>query len=453
MSFIEITKYCQIHYGEQVPIIREGYGITKGGPDTLEEIRIYRNNGDPKKGIPCHWHYIGFGLSDINDYIPLRERIARDHPHIVKKDKNKLNIFPPRKPGNPISGFGFELTFRLKCGSIEELQKDPPDQPITMLQGLALYIYKTKNEILVNDNITWIGSLYEKTPSINNFLLTIDPQLNRLETISGLVQFFQVVGIHNDELRAAREWNPPGVLGMMSNDAETGGPYFVTNMPRRSLFEIEPSYVSRLQQDIDREGSDLSAMNAYHRAEFARPSWFNQAEDAQNDTFDCMPETEQPNRTPSRMSTCTNRSNLDNLDKCKTEYWQCMYIQIDVETAKLLPVMLNGRLAHKRSFSIKGFCGESVIIFVTEGCPLLKTLVDVDIGEHPKARFATKSVLKYVYISDKLRVKMFEDTKNDFPRNIYAIDKEMKIPKLPKNYSWPDHGLHITVVNEETFDD
>lgn len=36
-----------------------------GGPDPLDFINIYRNNGDKKRGIPQHWHYVTCGLSDL----------------------------------------------------------------------------------------------------------------------------------------------------------------------------------------------------------------------------------------------------------------------------------------------------------------------------------------------------------------------------------------------------
>ena len=37
-----------------------------GGPDPLDYISMYSNPGDPSRGIPAHWHYITFGLSDLH---------------------------------------------------------------------------------------------------------------------------------------------------------------------------------------------------------------------------------------------------------------------------------------------------------------------------------------------------------------------------------------------------
>lgn len=35
------------------------------GPDPLDCISMYANNGNMRLGIPPHWHYISYGLSDL----------------------------------------------------------------------------------------------------------------------------------------------------------------------------------------------------------------------------------------------------------------------------------------------------------------------------------------------------------------------------------------------------
>lgn len=37
-----------------------------GGPDPLDYISMYLNEGDPENGIAPHWHYVSFGLSDLH---------------------------------------------------------------------------------------------------------------------------------------------------------------------------------------------------------------------------------------------------------------------------------------------------------------------------------------------------------------------------------------------------
>lgn len=58
---------CQQLYPNQ-PNPLQVTAVTKfwlGGPDPLDCISIYKNPGDPPNGIPAHWHYISFGLSDL----------------------------------------------------------------------------------------------------------------------------------------------------------------------------------------------------------------------------------------------------------------------------------------------------------------------------------------------------------------------------------------------------
>lgn len=47
-------------------------------------------------------------------------------------------------------------------------------------------------------------------------LMTIDPQLNSIQTPFGSVNFVQIVGICADELKAAQQWNGAGILEMIS---------------------------------------------------------------------------------------------------------------------------------------------------------------------------------------------------------------------------------------------
>ena len=36
------------------------------GPDPLDYISMYANSGNPRHGIPPHWHYVSCGLSDLH---------------------------------------------------------------------------------------------------------------------------------------------------------------------------------------------------------------------------------------------------------------------------------------------------------------------------------------------------------------------------------------------------
>ncbi|RZF46641.1 hypothetical protein LSTR_LSTR016583 [Laodelphax striatellus] len=89
-----------------------------GGPDPLDYISMYSNPGNPEQGIPPHWHYISFGLSDLHGDGRVHEVSGPDSP----------------------SGFGFELTFRLKR---EPGETGPPTWPATLMQALAKYVFQS----------------------------------------------------------------------------------------------------------------------------------------------------------------------------------------------------------------------------------------------------------------------------------------------------------------------
>jgi suppressor of fused-like protein len=74
---------------------------SEGGPDPLDGVSAYRAEGPP------HWHYVTFGFSEL----------------YAKTSKNAEE-----------SGWGFELSFRLKRAGTET---SPPLWPVMTLQNLA----------------------------------------------------------------------------------------------------------------------------------------------------------------------------------------------------------------------------------------------------------------------------------------------------------------------------
>lgn len=81
-----------------------------GGPDPLEGIRIYER----KEPVP-HWYYVTYGFSEL-----------------YGKESSVAKI----------SGYGFELTFRLKK---ETGETKPPSWVNHFLNNLARYVFSTGN--------------------------------------------------------------------------------------------------------------------------------------------------------------------------------------------------------------------------------------------------------------------------------------------------------------------
>jgi hypothetical protein len=162
-----------------------------GGPDPLDGISAYRGENPP------HWHYVTFGFSELNE----------------KKSKDK-----------EVSGWGFELSFRLKRGKRE---KSPPEWPLPVLQNLARYVFNNRTPFDHEHYIRWGGPItrLERT-RLEALVFTLDPVLGEISTPNGRLKFLSAIGITADEhdfaagegpdkllARLLRE-NPPGVVDL-----------------------------------------------------------------------------------------------------------------------------------------------------------------------------------------------------------------------------------------------
>ena len=108
--------------------------------------------------------------------------------------------------GQP-SGYGFEITFRLKR---DKKDTTPPTWPAELMQSLAKYVFQSGIEqwtpclITVNycltidnllcpgDHVSWHKPLDSSESRIRHMLLTEDPQLSSVDTSLGTCSFVQV---------------------------------------------------------------------------------------------------------------------------------------------------------------------------------------------------------------------------------------------------------------------
>ncbi|MBS0261785.1 MAG: suppressor of fused domain protein, partial [Planctomycetes bacterium] len=155
-----------VHFGTALP-------MSLGGDDPLNGISVYKNL------VPVpHFHFITYGFSELFDK-------EFDEPEI--------------------SGFGFELTFRLACAADDT---DPPDWVIDFLQNLARYIFSTGNPLGQNHYVDLRGpiSLDHKT-EITCVAVAADPQLGEFNSPNGRAEFLQLVGICSDEYELVQDWD------------------------------------------------------------------------------------------------------------------------------------------------------------------------------------------------------------------------------------------------------
>lgn len=447
----ELWKHCRGFYpsdfGEFVcvrPI--KSFWFAQGGIDPLEFIYIFKHAGNGSDSSR-HWHYIGFGLSDIFGYSILR-RTRESDPKFTKMDQPLPELYPTSE--DTMNGFGFELTARIKCNSDEEWNSEPPIWPQRLLQDLARYVFSSRNTFSVGDHVASIVDGVDGNSSrIKHILMTLDPELNQVDTALGPVKFIQIVGICTEELEAAQQWTARGVLAMMKERQETGGQMLVTDMRRgETMFELDPAKRHQLNDAIAREGSDMVQFSNLHKTSHRKPDWFTRVEcgdygmtrDEEIEAETIKPErNDQPVRTLSRMSIGSELAlEFENTALHDVKYYDHVYILLGYESARILPVMIEGRLKHKRHFSFQSFKGDSLITFQPEG----SNLGAVVSADQPFAKILHLHWLQ-IYVSERLCDEMYKSIKSDIDA---SPDGEW--PQFPRNYSWPEFRLHLTIVDK-----
>lgn len=317
----------------------------------------------------------------------------------------------------------------------------------------------------------------ESESRIRHLVMTLDPQLTVLKPDRGKIEFIQLVGVCEEELQAAREWEVDGILNIMKRYQDTGGEYLVTDMTRsQSIFEID--HKNHLQvTEGSASGSDITSITARHMYCSHLPEWFKEAESPRTDDennhditdIDNTPYTGQMNHMPgvergnfstmlrenNNQSTSLNHQSniprnssrisyesefvllLENLRDADTKFYDELYLLLDYHSARLLPIVLARRLAHKRLFRYKNPRGDLLTTFIPENC---ETLIHDDSLVHEGQPFARRGIMLQIYVCEKLRHQMLETLEAD-------LSEKSEQPLLPKNYSWPNFRLHITVVD------
>ncbi|XP_018580681.1 suppressor of fused homolog isoform X5 [Scleropages formosus] len=371
-----------------------------GGPDPLDYISMYRNLGCPAQEIQEHWHYVSFGLSDLYGDNRVHEFTGPDGP----------------------SGFGFELTFRLKR---EPDETAPPTWPAELMQGLARYVFQSENTFCSGDHISWHSPLDNSESRIQHMLLTEDPQLQPVQTPFGLVTFLQIVGVCTEELQAAQQWNGQGVLDLLRSVHMAGGPWLITDMRRgETIFDIDPHLQQeRVDKGIESEGSNLSGVSA-------KCAW---------DDLSHPPEDEDDSR-----SICIGSQPRRLSDKDTEQIREALRRGLELNGKAVLPPISSqrqnhdrpqGRLLHGRHFTYKSITGDTAITFVSMGVEGAFAT-----EEHP---YAAHGPWLQVLLTEELVEQMLDDL-----QDLTAREE----PILPKEYSWPDKKLKISILPDGAFD-
>ncbi|XP_012560454.1 suppressor of fused homolog isoform X1 [Hydra vulgaris] len=395
------------------------------GPDPLDYITMYANAGDARLGIPPHWHYISCGLSDLYGDGRVHDVTGNDG----------------------ISGFGFELTMRLKRDADED---SPPTWPAELMQCLAKYVFKTETSFCSGDHISWHQALDTKHNYIEHMLLTYDPQLPELSTPYGSLNFIQIVGICAEELFAAQHWNGFAIINLMKQIPAAGGHWLLTDMTRcESIFAFNPRLLELVEVGINEEGSDLSGVSANcWWSECSKLTIYREALQAHNS---CNNAPSPNNSVLSVRIRSSSKSNLPNQEEqpstdslSRTSNYSCInglfaaksiqngiQLRFNLEAAALFPLAIRGRLAHGRHFTFKSVVSDSAITFVTSDV--------IGSSVNDKSPFAA--------IQSWLQVLVTDDFLEILVKDLEELQRPHKL-KLPRLYVWPEQNLMITVTDD-----
>lgn len=432
-----LIDHCQSVYPEQ-PNPLQVTTVLKywlGGQDPLDYISMYDNKGDPENGIPPHWHYISFGLSDLHGD-------GRVHTREINDER---------------SGMGFELTFRLIKSESDEntlgKSKQPPTWPANLLQAIARYCFQTGNILYFGDNIPWRKSLNgSATSCIKNILITQDAQLSSIYTAFGTVEFCQIVGVMDEELEQASRWNGRGVLNYLQQDIQTGGKWCITNLNRSlSVFELCPELLLDLQDDLEKQGSDLAGVNAEFtfreireqqciKKEINSESLNEQCVSNENNCVESLEVKCEGLGFPQSMSISSNSLHKS----CPLSYQPYSADSISLDgieitlapyAAKYLILAIKDRIRHGRHFTFKAQ-------------HLALTLVAETVAGAIVNKSSPYGIIGYwiqVLIPNKLVPRMLDDFHN------LQLDSNTEC-KNRRVFLWPDYKLKLIIDNPNTMD-
>ncbi|XP_064631049.1 suppressor of fused homolog isoform X2 [Lineus longissimus] len=420
-----IYSACRRLYPDQVnPLqVTAVMKYWRGGPDPLDYISMYANPGDASLNVPPHWHYVSFGLSDLHGDGRVHEGTGE----------------------NGISGFGFELTMRLKR---ETGETAPPTWPASLMQALARYVFQSDNTLCCGDHVPWHSPLDGSESRIQHMVMAEDPQLKMIQTPFGSVNFVQIVGVCAEEIKAAQHWNGAGVIELLKSQPVAGGPWLISSMRRgETIFEIDPQLQERVDHGIEAEGSNLSGVSS-------KCSWEEGEESEQikaalkkglstakpplppikSDTLDPHDNTHREHsRDNSRKESFDSNGSGDGpTELLRTRVIESINLKFNLEAGQLLPLALRGRLRHGRHFTFKSVMNDVAITLVSTS--VVGSIAD---EQHP---FAAHGPWLHILIAEDFIEEMLKD---------FECLSEPNEIDLPKVFSWPERKLSITVIPEE----
>ncbi|HEY6334327.1 MAG TPA: suppressor of fused domain protein [Alphaproteobacteria bacterium] len=195
-----IDAHLSRFYPGQTPLHTTSRLPSFAGGGLIEGISAYRAV-DP---VP-HWHFVTYGFSEL---------------------------YAKETADAEISGFGFELTFRLA-----PLREGEPSSSwaSNFLQNLGAYVGRTGNGFGVHHAMDLQGPIaLGQATDVKAIAFGEDPQLGIIATPNGRVRFLQIVGLTLDECEACDAWDTAGMLEVLRGV----DPRLLTWLDRKSILEL-----------------------------------------------------------------------------------------------------------------------------------------------------------------------------------------------------------------------
>lgn len=212
MSFAAL----EAHLGSKLDVAPVNFDAAvpmhKGGPRPLDRVSAYRRAD--------HWLYVTYGLTELH----------------AKKSKRADR-----------SGWGFELTFRLASA-----ESAPPRWPLDLLQGLASFVYASRNPLTAGAQLDLNGPIHAGSGTkLTAALFDTDAELGELDTPHGRAVYLQLIPVTADEADAVTAWSARGLLDLLPR---------VTDLARTSLL-ADPATARRIAEATVREGSSTGTQS------------------------------------------------------------------------------------------------------------------------------------------------------------------------------------------------
>jgi len=190
-----------------------------GGPDPLDGVSAYKRDD--------HWHFVSYGLSEL---------------------------YEKESDDEAVSGYGFELTFRLARQSVDEA---PPVWAMNFMQNLARYVFDSGNVFEAGHYLDANGPIASDEPTeLTAVCFAQDPELSPIDTPHGSVAFLQIVGVTADEHDAMRRWNSDKFQAIMKVDS----PLLLTELSRNCIMG-DAGVQQQVSEGIERDGSSMAWLN------------------------------------------------------------------------------------------------------------------------------------------------------------------------------------------------